>query len=249
MMGIGAMTKKTWIVWALFLILPGVVGLSIQHAQKSVMENRIALATQQVADNPAAQEYLQMYEQWSDLPADQKANNPWGYGSYGGADIQKRLEEGQSDRLMTDILTLEKGVVHYPNELADVMYGSGWEQKVHQFKNDRAIIEVVLIGSIFLIAGGGLILAGGLGKLLTVHIIKKRSENTEASDVQAEDTEDVPVLIDSEEELISAEITDQQQQEEDLPEQEDEGYFKSSVKFSLIDKGYKNFFIFFFIIH
>ena len=82
-MGIGAMTKKTWIVWALFMLLPGFVGLSIHHAQKSSIQNRIDLAAQHVAESPVTQEYLDMYEQWSDLPADQKANDPWGYASYG----------------------------------------------------------------------------------------------------------------------------------------------------------------------
>ncbi|MHC5180007.1 MAG: hypothetical protein ACYSOS_05725 [Planctomycetota bacterium] len=92
------MAKKTWIAWALFLLLPGLLGLSIQQAQKNAMLRRMDAAARQVADSPAEQEYLQMYEQWSDLPADQKADNPWGYGSYGGTAIRERLEQEQSDR-------------------------------------------------------------------------------------------------------------------------------------------------------
>ena len=145
-MGIGVMTKKTWIVWALFLLLPGVVGLSIRYAQKSAMQNRIALAAQQAAADSAAQEYLQMYERWSGFPADQKAGNPWGYGSYGGVDIQKRLEEGRSDRLLADIRTLEKGPMHYPDELADVMYGPGWQEAVERYKKERTILEDTAVG-------------------------------------------------------------------------------------------------------
>jgi molecular chaperone GrpE (heat shock protein) len=224
------MTKKTWIVWALFLMLPGVVGLSIQHAQKISAENRVAQAAQQVADNPVSQEYQTMYEQWSDLPADQKADNPWGYGSYGGSDIQERLIEGQSAQLLADLPTLEKGLVHYPDELADVMYGSGWQQEVNRYKKERAVIEMVLVGSIFLLAGGGLILAGGLAKLLTVHIIKKRSEKAEASDSPSEDIEDVPDSCDPQEEMVPIETSSLQQKEDDCSEQEDRGYFKSSSK-------------------
>ena len=230
MMGIGAMTRKTWIVWALILLLPGFVGLSIHHAQKSAMQNRIDLAAQQVADDPAAQEYLQMYEQWSDLPADQKAANPWGYGSYGGSDIQKRLGEGQSDQLLADIPTLEKGFVHYPDELAEVLYGSGWQQEVDRHKKESATIEMVLIGSIFLLAGGGLILAGGLTKLLTAYIIKKRSESAEESDPQPEDVEDIPVSDEPQEESLLSEASDLQKKEDDAPAQKDGGYFKSSQK-------------------
>jgi molecular chaperone GrpE (heat shock protein) len=230
MMGIGAMTRKTWIVWALFLLLPGFVGLSIHHAQKSSMVNRIDLAAQNVAESPVTQKYLQMYEQWSDLPADQKADNPWGYGSYGGVDIQERLGEGQSERLTADLPILEKGFVHYPDELAEVLYGSGWQQEVNRYKKERALTEMVLIGSIFLLAGGGLILTGGLTKLLTVYIIKKRSESAEESDPQPEDVEDIPVSDEPQEEFLPSETSDLLEKEDDAPVQEDVGYFKSSQK-------------------
>ncbi len=226
-MGIGVMTKKTWIVWALFLLLPGIVGLSIQHAQKKAMQNRIALATQQIADSPAVQEYLHTYEQWTDLPADEKADNPWGYGSYGGSDVQKQLSEGRPDRLWADIPTLEQGIMHYPDELADVLYGSGWQQEVNHYKAECTTIETVLIGSIFLLAGGGLILSGGLAKLLAVHILKKRSENAEASNSQDEDIEDVPGPSEPQEESLSTE-TPSLADDDSL--QEDAGYFRSSPK-------------------
>ena len=240
MMGIGAMTKKTWIVWALFLLLPGIVGLSIQHAQKSTTQNRIALAAQQVADSPAAQEYLHMYEQWSDLPANQKAGNPWGYGSYGGGDIQKRLREGQSDRLLADVMTLDKGFTHYPDELTDVMYGSGWQQEIDDYRGERTTAEMILIGSIFLLAGGSLILTGGLAKLLAVHITKKRSENTEASDPQDEDIEDIPVPNERQEESLSTETSPLQQKADDASLQEDGGYFQSSSQKSNQDDSSKS---------
>ena len=229
-MGVGAMTKKTWIVWALFLLLPGFVGLSIQHAQKNTMQNRIALAAQQIVDSPVAQEYLQMYEQWTDLPADQKAGNPWGYGSYGGVDIQKRLREGQADRLLADIATLDKGLTHYPDELTDVMYGAGWQQEINNYRNERTTAEMILIGSIFLLAGGGLILTGGLAKLLAVYIIKRRSDKAEASDSQDEESEDVPDSDESQEESSSIEAPSPQEKTDDAPSKEDGGYFQSSQK-------------------
>jgi len=230
MIGIGAMTKKTWIVWALFLLLPGIVGLSIQHTQKSAMQNRIALAAQQVDDSPAAQEYLKMYGQWSDLPAEEKADNPWGYDLYGGGDIQKRLSEGRLDRLLADIPTLEQGIVHYPDELADVMYGPGWQQEIDDYRNERTTAEMVLIGSIFLLAGGGLILTGGLVKWIALHIIKKRSENTEITDSQTEETEDVPVPNEDTVESLSTEKSLSQPKADDSPTQESGGYFRSSSK-------------------
>ena len=54
------MTKKTWIVWALFLLLPGVVGLCIQFAQKRALQDRIDQASQRAEQDSAVGEYLQM---------------------------------------------------------------------------------------------------------------------------------------------------------------------------------------------
>jgi molecular chaperone GrpE (heat shock protein) len=230
MMGIGAMIKKTWIVWALFMLLPGFVGLSIHHAQKSSIQNRIDLAARHVAESPVTQEYLDMYEQWSDLPAAQKANDPWGYASYGGIDIQKRLVEGQPDRLTADLPILEKGFTHYPSELADLLYGSGWQQEVTRHKKESALAEMVLVASALLLAGGGLILAGGLAKLLTGYLIQKRSKASEEPDSQPEEIDDAPVLDESQEEPWVPEASDLQEKDDDVPMQEDVGYFKSSQK-------------------
>lgn len=176
------MAKKTWIVWALFLLLPGGVGLCVHFVLKDSLAKKIAESTHQSAQNTAAQEYLQMYEEWSHLSAEDKADNPWGFGDYGGAEIQKRLQEGQYNRLVADLPKLDKGLVHYPDKLADVMYGSGWQQEVENYRAERTVPEIILIGSIFILAGGGLILTGGIVKLLVMFVIQKRREGEDEND-------------------------------------------------------------------
>ncbi|MHC4236769.1 MAG: hypothetical protein ACYSOF_00085 [Planctomycetota bacterium] len=227
------MAKKTWIAWALFLLLPGLLGLSIQQAQKNAMLRRMDAAARQVADSPAEQEYLQMYEQWSDLPADQKADNPWGYGSYGGTAIRERLEQEQSDRILSDIPILEKGLSHYPDELADIMYGAGWRQTVARQKKDRAIMEAILIGSIFLLAGGGLILTGGLTRLLVAFSLHKRSEKIETSeemeDKGAKKTSAVTVEEQGSTELEEGSLPKPNESEATEVKHEG-GYFQSSIR-------------------
>ncbi|MHC4468349.1 MAG: hypothetical protein ACYSUZ_03090 [Planctomycetota bacterium] len=162
------------------------------------------------------------------MPAAQKANDPWGYASYGGIDIQKRLVEGQPDRLTADLPILEKGFTHYPSELADLLYGSGWQQEVTRHKKESALAEMVLVASALLLAGGGLILAGGLAKLLTGYL--KRSKASEEPDSQPEEIDDAPVLDESQEEPWVPEASDLQEKDDDVPMQEDVGYFKSSQK-------------------
>jgi len=182
------MSKNTWIVWALFLLLPGAVGLSIHFALNDSLDSRITQAAERSTQNTAAEEYLQMYENWSNLPGDEKANNPWGHGEYGGSEIQERLQNGQVDRLLADLPVLEKGLTHYPDQLADVIYGLGWEQAIEEYKQERAAAEIVLIASTFLLAGGGLFLVGGFIKLLVLRVIKKRSEDDEEGEQECEDS-------------------------------------------------------------
>ena len=204
MMGTDRMTKNTWILWAVFLLLPGTVGLSIQFAQKKAIQNRAVEASQRVAQNDAAQEYLQMYEQWSDLPAEQKADNPWGQGAYGGAEIRNRLQDGRSDRLAADLSMLEKGILHYPDELADVIYGAGWQQAVTDYKKECAVIEMIQIGSVFFLAGGAIILTGGLIRVLVLFFKKKISKDEVPKDVQAPDSEAEEAGVSS----VEADITE-----------------------------------------
>lgn len=185
------MTKNTWIVWAVFLLLSGAVGLSIQFAQKNAIQNRAAEASEKVAQNDTAHEYLQMYEQWSDLPAEQKADAPWGQGAYGGVEIRNRLQEGQSNRLSADLSLLEKGFLNYPDELADVVYGNDWQQAVTDHKKERAIIEIIQIGSVFFLAGGGIVLTGGLTRALVLFFKKRASKEVQTSDLEPKEV-DVP---------------------------------------------------------
>ena len=239
------MTKKTWIVCALFLLVPGIVGLCIQFAQKKAVQSRIDLASQRTAQNAAVEEYLQMYEQWTGLPADQKANSPWGHGSYGGIDIRNRLKDGQSDRLTADLSVLGKNMSHYPEELANVIYGSEWQQKVTDYKKECAVMDAVLIGSIFFLAGGSIILAGGLIRLLVLFIKQKLSKDVQASkaesdasdgvDAAAEKT-DVPEDVSLPKELLempgklTAEDTETPEKEIGSSEKKSQGYFQSRKK-------------------
>ena len=236
-MDIAVRTKKICIMWALFMLMLGVIGLSIQYMQKSARQSRIALAAQRVAKNPVAEEYKQAYEQWSNLPAADKVENPWGYGTYGGSDIQERLSEQQPDQFLADLPELEKGILCYSDELRDAVYGAGWRQEVDRCKNRGTTTELILIGSTFLSVGGGLILGGVLGKLLIVYALKKRSEGAEASedaelsDLKSggENVEDTPDPGGPQAEVPSSEPFALQQKKQKRPEQqEDNGYFKAS---------------------
>ena len=177
------MSKKAWILWALILMVPGAIGMGYHFAQKDALYSQIAVAAEAVAENPAAEEYLSMYDRWVALLPEDKSENPWGQDPYGGPEIQKRVKDGQADRLMADLAELDKGVKHYPEELAETLYGYGWENSLKQYRQDREKAEMMLIGSVFLLAGSGVILVGGLGKIfVSVCFRKGKNRDSEVTD-------------------------------------------------------------------
>ena len=172
------MSKNAWILWALLLMVPGAVGLGFHFAQKNELQSRIDVAAEAVAESAATEEYLSMYDRWFALNPEDKAENPWGQDPYGGPEIQKRVRDGQADRLTADLAQLDKGLKHYPEELAETLYGQNWESAVTQYRQDQEKAEMMLIGSVFLMAGGGVILAGGLGRILLAACFGKSKKDT-----------------------------------------------------------------------
>ena len=155
------MSRTNWIILALALMAPGTIGLGWGHLQKRASERRIAEARRAVADAPSADEYLQMYHEWSQLPAAEKSENQWGYGKYGGPDIQKRLRQDQVLRLEADLPDLDAGVRSYPPQLAEVLYGIRWPDRLAEYQRQRETRGIVMTASVILLFAGGLWLLGG----------------------------------------------------------------------------------------
>ncbi len=250
------MSKTAWILWALVLMIPGAVGLGYHHAQKSEIYGRIEKAAQKTAENPATDEYLAMYDRWMNLTAEEKSENPWGQDLYGGPEIQKRLKETQPDRLLADIPDLDKGLKHYPEELAETLYGQSWRIELEKYRHQCDKAEAVLIASVFLTAGGGLIIMGGLGRIAlscSLGRLRRSKERQTAAEEffqdpnQVQDIPDVPVpaeLPDHEEITAETDVLPEtpsdaeeepdpeELQEEQPPAEKKRGYFESTRKSS-----------------
>ena len=157
-------------------MLPGVGGLGWGYLHNRSAARQHALAAQAVSATPSSDEYLEMYEQWSQLTLAQKSENPWGQGRYGGSDIQKRLRQGQSLRLEADLPDLDAGLKSYPAQLADVLYGSGWAQRLADYQQQRERHTVIQIVSAILSFAGGLLLCGGLIHVLLSFALQKKQD-------------------------------------------------------------------------
>ncbi|MHC4553590.1 MAG: hypothetical protein ACYSUT_12630, partial [Planctomycetota bacterium] len=240
------MSKNSWILWALILLLPGAGGLGFHFAQKNAIEEQLASAVKVTSENPTTEEYLQMYDAWSNLTPDEKLENSWGQGQYGGPEIQKRLRENQIHQLWADMPDLDKGFKHYPEHLAEMLYGIGWQEQLEEYRNKREIADMTLIGSVLIISSGGLIFLGGLIKIVVVLILKKKNESAESmtaeeSESDETESEETPVAEDIAEMTEVSSLTDadshpvsdaekmvmSKDDQEDLPatEKDDKGYF------------------------
>jgi len=174
------MSKYKWITGTIGLLLVGIIGLSVYVVQKQMRGEEVRQARASTAENQVLEEYLGMYDKWSGLSAEEKGDNPWGQGQYGGPEIQRRLRDGQSDRLLADAADLENDLTRYPAELAEVMYGRQWRQELDAYHRRQSTTELILIGSIFFLAGGSIVGLGGTVKWLFLRWRCKRDAQDEA---------------------------------------------------------------------
>lgn len=167
-----------WIILALLLMIPGAAGLGWGTLYERTLTRQTAQAAKTISDAPSADEYLTMYEQWSQLTPAQKGENPWGQGRYGGPEIQKRLREDQSLRLEADLPDLDGGLKSYPQQLADVLYGVRWTGRLAEFQRQRERRDLVMTGSAIICCAGALLFCGGLMKcIVTLAFRKKKGDS------------------------------------------------------------------------
>jgi molecular chaperone GrpE (heat shock protein) len=225
------MNKHRWIIGAIVLLFVGIIGLCIYVVQKQMRVDQVRQARASTAENQVLEEYLSMYDQWFSLSAEDKGDNPWGQGRYGGPDIQRKLRAGQKARLLADAADLTNDDTRYPAELAEVMYGQNWRQKLDDYQRQQGVTELILIGSIFFLAGGSIVAAGGTARWLFAHwrnrpAAQETAEGShESEDGESEQTDSEQSAEDDSEQMDVSETTD--------PEaggHTDHGYFGSRVK-------------------
>jgi molecular chaperone GrpE (heat shock protein) len=220
------MSKYKWITGAIALLLVGIIGLSVYVVQKQMRTEQVRQARVSTAENQVLEEYLGMYDKWSTLSAEEKGDNPWGQGQYGGPDIQRKLRDGQSDRLLADAADLENDVTHFPSELAEVMYGRYWRQTLEEYHRQQSVTEFILIGSIFFLAGGCIVALGGTARWLFSRWRSLRREQAQADTSDGSETGEDEEPVGEE----TAEVEDETQVISEAGAVSEHGYFGSRTK-------------------
>lgn len=164
--------SKTWTMWAIVFVAAGLSGLGLVSWNLYQEDKELRPYRNQFNQND--DEYLQLYEEWNRLTPEQKTENPWGHGQYGGSKTNEQLRSEQPARLKADIVDLATGAKE-PHVLADLLYGSDWQQQVDQYRRKKEIRDAVIFGSIVTLLAGTLILLASIAKWLTGALRKKKS--------------------------------------------------------------------------
>jgi hypothetical protein len=90
--------SKTWTMWAVVFVGAGMSGLGLVAWNLYQEDKDLQPYRNQFNQND--DEYLRLYEEWSRLTPEQKVDNPWGQGQYGGS---KTSEQIRSDNPPADV--------------------------------------------------------------------------------------------------------------------------------------------------
>ena len=139
-------------------------------------------------------EYIQRYEQWQQLPPEDRMDLPLGLNGEGKAKTKDEIRAEQQERLKADLDRLAAGeMTVYP--FADDFYGKNWREQLDEYKKQKEKSEFILTGSIMCTLSGALIVGWFLVlniarfliwilrglKNFVVSIFRKKPESDESS--------------------------------------------------------------------
>ncbi len=149
--------KRSWVIWTVALIAIG--GLGLSAVVIDIHREKTQTAHHKAKYGKGADEYVQQYFEWSTLPPDERIENPWGHGRYGGPDMREKLIHGQRDRLKADLADLAAGATT-PPMVADVLYGPDWHQQVDDYRRRCDLRDGIALTSTIIVLAGLIICIG-----------------------------------------------------------------------------------------
>jgi len=145
---------KKYVITGLVLLVTGSAVLGWVLTEKSKEQQRAAYYKSKYGSDP--DEYLKQYNEWLQLPPEQRANLPWWLDKYGKTKTEAQLQQEQQERLKADLDKLAAGKIDtYP--YADILYGENWQTKLNEYKKQRQFREYFFTGSILCAFTGGAI--------------------------------------------------------------------------------------------
>ncbi len=139
-----------------------------------------------------SQEYIQKYGRWYQLNPEQQNQLVLELDQERKSKTPEQLGREQQARLRTDLDKLAAGQM-YPGDIAEFLYGPGWESQVKQYKAQKEQTQAVQLIGLVCLSIGGVLFGGsailGLLRLLVraVQALKRRREPEPAPEQKLED--------------------------------------------------------------
>jgi len=160
------MLKKSAIFGVLLLVISGGVLAKILNERRN--ERRRAISYR-IKYGSEPDEYLKQYNEWLNLPPEERAAMPLQVNGYGQAKTEDQVRAEQKERLIADLDRLAAGQLD-AHPYADVLYGGNWRDEVRKHIKRLEVNEFVLTGSVVCGSIGaitfGLCLIVGVARLL-----------------------------------------------------------------------------------
>lgn len=146
---------KRFIILGLVLLLAGSAALGWVLAEKR-KEQKLTAHFKLKYDSEFSKE-LRQYDEWLQLPPEQRTDLPPGLEKYGKVITRAQLQREQQARLKADLDKLAAGD---PNArpLAEFLYGENWQEEISHYKGQEELRELVFNGSVACASIGGAIL-------------------------------------------------------------------------------------------
>ena len=160
---------KKFIILGSVLLIAGAATLGWVFAEKRKEKQRAA--DYKLKYGSETNDYLKQYNEWLQLPPEERAQLPFGLNRYGKTKDQ--IQQEQQERLEADLSKLAVGEMDV-HPFADVLYGENWQNELTKYKKRKELSELAFSASILCTLTGGAILSLSL-LLLTSRLLVRGS--------------------------------------------------------------------------
>ncbi|MCK4998137.1 MAG: hypothetical protein KAS23_01330 [Anaerohalosphaera sp.] len=145
--------KKIFNTWSILLIAAGLLGLAVLQGEKIIEAKKLQPYKEMFSDGTDT--FFAKFEKYLTTANNQEMTSEM-LVEYGKK--QKELTENQNNMLMADLDTLSSGEKQ-PCVLADMKYGSTWQETVESHRKKEGLLEFSQISAIVSFAAGFVIAA------------------------------------------------------------------------------------------
>jgi len=146
------MLKKSLILGSVFLLVGAGMYWWMVAGKRQEKQNGVSYKFTDTDD------YIRQYQEWLQLPPEQRAELPLVLDKYGKDKTNDQLRQEQQARLKADMDKLAAGEIA-ANPFADILYGENWQNDLSEYKKRNDLNEYVLTSSIVCTTMGGSIYA------------------------------------------------------------------------------------------